>query len=90
MNVYEIAAKKCDQFREDILSTVREYNCLASITCSKSQNSNRLPIIMPPPAQVPQAVEDDDLAMPFETLSCEDIVRMKFEDAVTNGYMISL
>jgi superfamily II DNA helicase RecQ len=92
MNMYGIAAKKCDQFGEDILSTVREYNSLTSITCSKSQNSNRLPIIMPP-AQVPRAVEEDDLAMPCETLSCEDIediVRMKFEDAVANGCMISL
>jgi hypothetical protein len=82
MNVYGIAAKKCDPFGEDILSTVREYNnCLASISCSTSQNSNRLPLIMPP-AQVHKQWKKGDLAMQCEMLSCEDIVRMKFEDAV--------
>jgi hypothetical protein len=43
-----------------------------------------------PPAQVPQAVEEDDLAIPCEMLSCEDIFRMKFKAAVTKFYMISL
>jgi hypothetical protein len=53
MNMYGIAvANKCDQFGEDILRIVREYNCLASIISCKYQNSNWLPIIMPP-AQVP-------------------------------------
>lgn len=97
-----IAEKKYQSFGEPILHVVRHYHRrYARAQRQESADTQKPPAratsskvrAAQPPVQQLDAVNnnlDDDGVAALETLSCEDIVKTKFEHAAANGYVISI
>jgi superfamily II DNA helicase RecQ len=89
-NVYGMGPKKYESFGEAFLQVIQHYaRKYARVSSSSSSTSSyRLPVALFAAADTTTAQLDD--VVPLESLSCDEIIQRKFEDAAASGYVISL
>jgi superfamily II DNA helicase RecQ len=86
-NVYGMGPKKYESFGEAFLQVIQHYARKYARVSSGSSSSSRLPVALF--AAGTTTAELDDV-VPLESLSCDEIIQRKFEDAAAGGYVISL
>ena len=85
--IHGIGPKKYQSFGEPFLQLIHQFRTSLPQNCEKPRGSQRR--ARNGPAVGMDEQEENEFAT-VEILSCEEIVRRKFEDAESNGYVIEI